>query len=61
MYTMLACGEQTGFVFTPSPSCTRRAEVFHTDTHLAFSLCSAAVVLLGPRSLHSLSPQVCCV
>lgn len=61
MYTMLACGEQAGFVFTPSPSWTRRAQMFHTDTHLAFPLCSATVVLLGPRSLHSLSFPKCAV
>lgn len=58
MYTMCACGEQAGFVFMPSPSCTRLscwAQMFHTNTNL-LSFCSV-VVLLGLRSLHSL--QVC--
>lgn len=52
MYTMFACGEQAGFVFLPSPSCTRLscwAQMFHSITDLPFTLFCCRRRSFGPE------------
>lgn len=51
------CFYAFSFLNPPSSDVPHR----HSHTDLAFPLCSATVVLLGPRSLHSLSFPKCAV
>lgn len=63
MYTMSACGEQPGFVFIPSASCTclsRWAQMFHTQTQTSLLFCLGCWCSVGPK-VFAFSPSVLCV